>query len=497
MNKASLTLIGGVIIGIVLTTIINLTLMKTPGGTVTDSMEVSKPDKKEPLYWVAPMDPNYRRDKPGKSPMGMDLIPFYADEGGGVDAGPGTIRISPDVVNNLGVRTARAQMKSLHSEITTVGYVQYDEDQLVHIHPRVEGWIEKLNVKTTGEKVEEGQVLYEIYSPALVNAQEELVLALSRKNQRLIDAAKDRLEALQLPKEAIKKLMKSRKVQQNIAFYAPQSGFVDNLNIRQGYFVKPGTTIMSIAKLDQVWVEAEVFERQAAQVYKGMAVSMMLDFLPGKTWRGNVDYIYPKLDNKTRTLRVRLRFDNSDLALKPNMFAQIVIHVQNMEPLLLVPKSAVIRSGQSNRVVLALGEGKFKSIEVKVGRIDDENIEILAGLDEGEEVVTSAQFLLDSESSKTSDFIRMDHQLETESDELPMATTTGVINSLMKEHGMLNISRDAIEEWGRGPATLDFIADKSVDISNLNIGDKIYFTFKVQEGQFIVTEIQPLASFDE
>ncbi|VAW40658.1 Cobalt/zinc/cadmium efflux RND transporter, membrane fusion protein, CzcB family [hydrothermal vent metagenome] len=488
MNKAIIALIIGVAAGIALTILTKSVWMSTATEMTT---ETTASQEKKPLYWVAPMDPNYRRDKPGQSPMGMDLIPFYADAGGGVDEGPGTIRISPDVVNNLGVRTATAQMRSLHSEIKTVGYVKYDEDQMVHIHPRVEGWIEKLYIKASGDRVEQGQALYEIYSPALVNAQEELVLALDRKNKRLISAAKDRLHALQLPNSAIKNLIKTRKVKQNIAFYAPQSGFVDNLNIRQGFFVKPGTTIMSIAKLDQVWVEAEVFERQAAQVKVGTPVTMTLEFAPGKTWQGKVDYIYPKLDAKTRTLRVRLRFENKDLVLKPNMFTQVVIHIRTMEQLLLIPKQAVIRSGRSNRVVLALGEGKYKSIEVEIGIRDDNHVQVLSGLEVGETIVTSAQFLLDSESSKTSDFKRMNHESEDSDfqDEPPTATTTGVINSLMVGHGMLNISRDAIEAWGRDAATVDFISSKDVDISAFKAGDAVKFTFKVEDGQFIITDI--------
>tara|TARA_R110001592_G_scaffold363329_1_gene684187 strand:+ start:21382 stop:22749 length:1368 start_codon:yes stop_codon:yes gene_type:complete len=365
---------------------------------------------KLPLYWVSPMNPNYKRDKPGKSPMGMDLIPVYEEGGAGPGAGPGTIRISPDVVNNLGVRTAVVERKALHSEIQTVGYVAYDEDQLVHIHPRVEGWIEKLYAKAEGDPVKKGQPLYEIYSPELVNAQEELVLALDRKNQRLIQAAHDRLKALQLPKDTIEKLMQTKKVKQTIVFFSPQGGVVDNLSIREGVFVKPGTTLMSIGALDQVWVEAEVFERQASDVVTGLPVTMTLDYLPGRVWQGKVDYVYPTLTNVTRTVKVRLRFDNEDQVLKPNMFTQVVIHVRNLEDTLLVPREAVIRTGNVNRAVLALGDGRFKSIDVKVGRFGAQSTEILAGLKEGDRIVSSAQFLLDSESSKTSDFKRMDHE---------------------------------------------------------------------------------------
>jgi Cu(I)/Ag(I) efflux system membrane fusion protein len=500
--KNTTTLILGIIIGAAL--MVAVKIFWNPSEAVSSSPDSSESIEKKPLYWVAPMDANYRRDKPGQSPMGMDLVPFYADQGGGADEGPGTIRISASVVNNLGVKTARAMMMPLHSEINTIGYVQYDEDQIIHIHPRVDGWIETLSVKALGDRVEKGQVLYEIYSPALVNAQQELVLALARKNTGLIAAAKDRLKALQIPDSAIKDLIKTKKIKQNIAFYAPQSGFVNILNIRQGYYVKPGTTMMSIAKLDTVWVEAVVFESQAALVNLQTEVSMSVDFLPGQTRNGTIDYIYPQLDAKTRSLRVRLRFDNQDFQLKPNMFAQVTMHLRDDEELLLVPKSAVIRSGKSNRIVLALGEGQYKSINVDIGRIDDDHIEILSGLTQGEEIVVSAQFLLDSESSKTSDFMRMNHQdnvnqsdmeMDESSDNVLSATTKGVITSLMKEHGMISIDRDDIEEWNRPAANVDFIADKSLNISGLSVDDKVFFTFEINNGDFIITEIDKLSTF--
>merc|ERR1712137_1073052 len=241
------------------------------------------------------MDPNYRRDEPGKSPMGMDLIPVYEESSSG-DAGPGTITIAPNVENNLGVRTASVQRRSLHVPIRTVGYVQYNEDTLIHIHPRVEGWVDTLHVKASGEYVKKGEPLYSLYSPELVNAQEELLLAMRRGSDDLISAARSRLDALQMPNEAIQSLISSKKVRQTITFSAPQTGFVDNLNIREGFFIKPGNTLLSIGALDEVWVDAEIFERQSAQVTVGLPVTMTLDFLPGKTWEGEVDYVYPTLE---------------------------------------------------------------------------------------------------------------------------------------------------------------------------------------------------------
>ncbi len=451
--------------------------------------------EKKPLYWVAPMDPNYRRDKPGKSPMGMDLVPFYEDDDSGSEAGPGTVRISPDVVNNLGVRTARAKIDSLRSEIQTVGYVRYDEDQLIHIHPRVNGWIEKLYIKASGDPVKKGAPLYNIYSPELVNAQEELVMALDRKKPRLIRAAENRLASLRVPAREIKKLKESREVKQNITFYAPQNGVVDNLNIRQGFFVKPGSTIMSIGTLEQVWVEAEVFERQVSGVAVGLPVTMTLDYLPGKEWDGVVDYVYPTLNAKTRTLRVRLRFENDQELLKPDMFAQVVIHLDSSEKSLLVPREAVIRSGRSNRVVLALGEGRFKSINVKVGRFDVHSAEILSGLSEGERVVTSAQFLIDSESSKTSDFKRMNHGEEA----VPASVwVEATINNLMADQQMMNASHKAISAWDWPEMTMDFTVADEVDFGSLEAGMTLHLEItKTQEEQYRITKVHIPGADDE
>ncbi|MFE8069985.1 efflux RND transporter periplasmic adaptor subunit [Marinobacteraceae bacterium S3BR75-40.1] len=362
-----------------------------------------------PLYWVAPMDPNYRRDKPGKSPMGMDLIPVYADGQEGQKDKPGTVRIDPDLVNNLGVRTASARRAPFETQIRTVGYVRYDEDTLTHIHPRVEGWIEALHAKAAGDPVKAGQPLYAIYSPTLVNAQEELLLALQRKNRRLIDSARDRLSALDVPAKTVAAIEASGQVRQSITVFAPHSGVVDNLNVREGYFVKPGNTMLSIGKLDEVWVVGEVFERQAALVEAGDPVEISLDYLPGRHWQGEVDYVYPTLDTTTRTAQVRVRIANRDRVLKPGMFARLAIHPPAAESTLLIPREALIRTGAQNRVVLALGEGKFRSVPVAVGRVGERQVEVLQGLSADDTVVVSAQFLIDSESSKTADFTRMEH----------------------------------------------------------------------------------------
>jgi len=366
-----------------------------------------KKQASDPLYWQAPMDANYRRDEPGLSPMGMPLVPVYDESSEGSENGAGLVTISPQVENNLGVRTAVVEFKPLNIAINTVGYVGFDEDRLIHIHPRVEGWLEQLYVKSEGESVKKGQPLYALYSPKLVAAQEEFVLALQRGNQRLIRSAEERLQTLQVAQAQINALKKSRQPTKTIVVHSPQDGVIANLGVREGMFVKPGTALMSVGALDEVWVTAEVFERQAGALAVANAVTMSLDYLPGRQWRGEVDYIYPILDNKTRTVRVRLRFANTDILLKPNMFAQVIIHSGESTPTLQVPREAVIRTGSQNRVVLALGDGRYKSVMVTLGRVGGSEAEILEGLEAGDRVVSSAHFLLDSESSIDSDFKRM------------------------------------------------------------------------------------------
>lgn len=470
-QKFVATIIASTILGAVLTVISAPTLQLLgfnlfPNNGAANSTDESA--SKKPLYWVAPMDSNYRRDKPGKSPMGMDLVPVYAESKQQGTAGQ--VTIASHVINNMGVRTAKVVRGEMMTEISTVGYVQYDEDQLVHIHPRVEGWIEKLFVKAAGNPVEKGQPLYTLYAPQLVNAQEEFLIALKRNNKTLIIAARERLQALQLSDAFILNLEKSQKVVQNITFIAPQSGVIDGLKIREGFFVKPGTTLMSIGQLDQVWVEAEVFERDAALVRAGLDVSMTLDYLPSKTWSGIVDYVYPTLNPTTRTLRVRLKFENPDHKLKPNMFAQVLIHATGITNTLMVPKESVIRTGKQDRVVLALGDGQFKSIEVVIGRVSNDYIEIKRGLNDQDRVVVSAQFLIDSESSKSSDFLRMSPTVRSET-----VFTTGVVNSLMREHSMINITHEPVEEWQWPEMTMDFIVANEVDLSDVRVGQTLHF----------------------
>lgn len=359
------------------------------GATVTASSE------REILYWVAPMDPNFRRDEPGKSPMGMDLLPVYADDGGE----PGVVSIDPAIVSNLGVRTDVAERGVLSRRIETVGYVGYDEDTLHHVHTRVDGWIEKLAVNATGDPVQQGQVLFELYSPTLVNAQEEFLATLDSAVQGLADASRQRLLALGVNPAEVDRLARDRRVRRRIQVLAQSDGYIAHLGVREGIYVTPATDIMSITELDQVWVLAEVFERQSAWVQPGQRADVELDYLPAKRWRGTVDYVYPELDETTRTLKVRLRLDNADEVLRPNMFTRVTIFGTETGAVVHVPRAALIRGGKVDRVVVALGGGRFRAQPVEIGIESGDRVEIRRGIAPGERVVTSGQFLIDSESN--------------------------------------------------------------------------------------------------
>ena len=356
------------------------------------------------LYWVAPMDSNYRRDKPGKSPMGMDLVPVYADE----NAAGSIVSIKPEVVQNLGVRTAKAERTQLWRGIDTVGYVDYDESRVSHIHLRTEGWIENLTVKSEGERLKKDERVFDLYSPELVNAQQEFVTALSSANKSLIRASKSRLAALGVSDSQIKQIEKTRQTKQHISVYSPQDGVVSSLMVREGMFVKPSLNVMSLGDLSSVWLLAEVFERQAQWVRVGQAAEVKLSYVPGHVWRGKVEYIYPSLDAKTRTLKVRLRFENPDEGLKPNMYANVRIFGGPRDNIIVIPLEGLIRTGRDERVIIDLGDGRFEAREVVAGIESGDYVEIMQGVDEGERVVVSGQFLIDSEASMRAGIKRME-----------------------------------------------------------------------------------------
>ncbi|MCU8405754.1 efflux RND transporter periplasmic adaptor subunit [Vibrio vulnificus] len=441
----------------------------------------------EPLYWVAPMDPNYKRDKPGKSPMGMDLIPVYAEDLAGANDKAGTVKIDPSVENNLGVKTDSVTLAKLSPRIETVGYIAFDESKLWQTNVRVSGWVEKLYINAVGEQVKKGDVLFTLYSPELVKAQEELLNAKRTGRDGLVKGATERLLSLGVDREQINQVIRRGKASQTIEIKALANGVIASLNIREGGYLSPAQAVISAGPLNEVWVDAEVFERQAHWLTNGSQASMTLDALPGKAWQGEVDYVYPILDPKTRTLRMRLKFANPNGELKPNMFANITLQPVSDSEVLTVPKSSVIRSGGMTRVVLAEGEGKYRSARIETGREADDKVEVLQGLNQGDRIVTSAHFMLDSESSQSADLSRINGV------EAPAETAwaKGEITDLMADHGMLTINHQPVPEWNWPGMTMNFNAAQGVDLSALQKGQAIEFEMqKTDDGQYQIVAIK-------
>ncbi|EPW5498738.1 TPA: efflux RND transporter periplasmic adaptor subunit [Vibrio vulnificus] len=441
----------------------------------------------EPLYWVAPMDPNYKRDKPGKSPMGMDLIPVYAEDLAGANDKEGTVKIDPSVENNLGVKTDSVTLAKLSPRIETVGYIAFDESKLWQTNVRVSGWVEKLYINAVGEQVKKGDVLFTLYSPELVKAQEELLNAKRTGRDGLVKGATERLLSLGVDREQINQVIRRGKASQTIEIKALANGVIASLNIREGGYLSPAQAVISAGPLNEVWVDAEVFERQAHWLTNGSQASMTLDALPGKAWQGEVDYVYPILDPKTRTLRMRLKFANPNGELKPNMFANITLQPVSDSEVLTVPKSSVIRSGGMTRVVLAEGEGKYRSARIETGREADDKVEVLQGLNQGDRIVTSAHFMLDSESSQSADLSRINGV------EAPAETAwaKGEITDLMADHGMLTINHQPVPEWNWPGMTMNFNAAQGVDLSALQKGQAIEFEMeKTPEGQYQIIAVK-------
>ncbi len=363
-------------------------------------------------YWAAPMDPTYIRNEPGKSPMGMDLIPVYEEEDG-EKLPQSTIKIDPVTVQNMGVRTATVKRMELKKSIRALGTVTYDETKVYAVNLKFDGWIEKLFVDFVGESVRKGQALFEIYSPELVTAQKEYLLASAqarnlsastypsvRENaQRLLNAARQRLEYWDLEKGQIKQLEQKGQVRKNLTIYSPANGVVIKKDALAGHYVKAGMHQYEIADLSRVWVDVEVYEYELPYIKKGMPAAMELSYLPGKRFDGTVLFIYPFLNPETRTVKLRLAFDNQEGLLKPDMYANVYIESMIDAEALVIPQEAVIDSGLRKIVFLALGEGKFEPRPVTLG-LEGENstFQVLEGLKEGDTIVTSAQFMFDSES---------------------------------------------------------------------------------------------------
>lgn len=445
------------------------------------------------LYYRHPHNPSVTSDQPMQDEMGMDYVPIY-DDGGGA-----TVKISAAVEHNLGVRTARVKRDKLWRHINTVGYVDFDENKISHVHMRSQGWIEKLLVKSEGERVIKGQLLFELYSPELVNAQEEFLQAVRMGNKRLVGASRERLIALGISSRQIEQLTRKKQVDQYVRVYAKQDGIVSKLNIREGMFVTPKMEVLSLADLSSVWLLAEVFESQADWVATGQPAEVQLSYVPGKVWEGKVEYIYPSLDQKTRTLKVRLRFDNPDEELKPNMFANVIVYGGAKQDVLVMPREALIRTGKQDRVILSVGDGRYQQRQVVAGMESGDWVEIKSGLQPGDMVVTSGQFLIDSEASLKASLQRMSQpaaqktvptaDVDPQRDNGP-TSGHGVIRELDPTDRKVNMSHEAIPQLGWPQMTMDLRVDDGVVLSEFQAQDEVEFELRKSGDGFVIINMR-------
>ncbi|MFN3231333.1 MAG: efflux RND transporter periplasmic adaptor subunit [Alphaproteobacteria bacterium] len=473
--------------------------------------------EKEILYWVAPMDPNYRRDAPGKSPMGMDLIPVYEGEDTGAES---TVRIDPSIVNNIGVQTAQAETTSLNATINTVGRITVDEELAAQIHVRSNGWIERLAVRAEGEPVTRGDLLFEVYSPDLVNAQAEFLQALRSGRASIIKASRERLRALGIAESQIADLEQARTVSHYVQVYAPISGVVTSLKAADGMYVMPQTQIMALADLSRVWLISDIFEADTDRVKPGAEVKAWSAFEAGTSFSATIDYVYPDLNPVTRTVPARAVLANPKGDLKPGMFMTVRIETDTGGPVVTIPREALIRTGREERVILALGDGRFQPAQVVSGRESGGKVEILSGLSAGETVVVSGQFLIDSESSFSGATLRMapetgdralredpaaSTQLGSNAEDdshaghdMPMASEAsirhegmGTVNAIIPGERKVTLSHGPIDSLGWPAMTMDLSVAETVDLGTMAEGDHVRFTLeRLDAGGFIIRSME-------
>jgi membrane fusion protein, copper/silver efflux system len=370
-----------------------------------------QPKERKALFYRNPMNPAITSPVPAQDEMGMDYIPVYADADNSGGAA-GTVKIDPVTIQNIGVRSVVAEQRNLSRNIRAVGRVAYDEEHLSRLHPKTEGWVKELRVDKTGSQVKKGDILLSVYAPQLVASQEEYLLAL--KNEQILaespfpgirqgainlaSTARDRLELLDMAEHQILELERSQKIKREVHIHSPFNGIAMKVGVREGQYITPSTELFMLADLSKVWVYADVYEYELPWISVNDTVEMKLAGVPGRIFSGRLAYIYPYAEAKTRTVKVRLVFDNKELLLKPDMFAEVTIAASKQIDAIVVPAEAIVRSGTREQVFIVKDGGKFEPRVVTLGVTTDGMTQLLSGVEAGEEVVTSAQFLIDSES---------------------------------------------------------------------------------------------------
>lgn len=376
------------------------------------------------LYWVAPMDPNYKMDKPGKSPMGMDLVPVYGTDSGD-ENGRAIVTISPEIIQNTGIQTEKAHAARFGTDVRSYGLVTENVRKQHDISSRIAGWIEDLNITAVGDEVKKGELLFTLYSPDLISAQQDYIAALASGAGGRISSSEKRLKSLGIQEQALSLIKSKRLKLDNVPFYAEVDGIISKLNVKQGTYVQSGNQIAVIQDYSSVWINVAVAEKDIVFLSKDMRTEVTLPNLGNEIRTARIDYIYPTIDEASRTGKVRLVLDNADGLLRPGAYADVSFETTSVKRL-AIPSESVLRSSDGDYVVVALGGGRFQPRKVRTGVHNKGRVQILSGLNQGDEVVVSSQFMIDSESSLRESFRKMQKMqvqlssLEVGNDQLAM-----------------------------------------------------------------------------
>jgi|SRR5579859_4702850 len=385
---------------------------KSAMGSATTPAGPAKPGERKILYYQDQMNPAHRSDTPASDSMGMPLVPVYADEAKAVSGmPPGSVALTAQKQQLIGVRTAVVRKEEVFRTLSTVAQIMADETRIAHIHVKVNGWVDKVYVDFVGQLVQKGQPLFTLYSPDLVSTQEEYLIArrgktsldtspfpeVSQGADSLLRAARERLRLWDVTDEQIKKLDETGEVSRTLTLYSPISGFVLDRKVYSQVAVTPDMDLYAVADLSKIWALADIYEYEAPYVRVGQEAEMQLAYFPGKTFSGKVTYINPQVDPQTRTLKARIEFANPNFGLKPGMFAQISVKIEYGRQI-LVPQEAVLDSGTKQTVFVVRKDGYFEPRQIQQGARLADQIIVLTGLREGETIVTSGNFLIDSDS---------------------------------------------------------------------------------------------------
>lgn len=448
----------------------------------SENMATEASGEPEILYWVAPMDANFRRDKPGKSPMGMDLVPVYAGEQAPEE---NSVTISAATTQNLGVKTAEAVVRPWVKNITAIGEVVWDGNRINKLYARAEGWLENFNLNSVGQRISAGDSIYGLYAPQLVTAQEEYLQALRSGNRAQINNSQRRLLALGLTSKQVQQLKKRRQTLRLVDHRAESEAVVLSLAVAKGSYVTPKTEIATVVNTDQLWVEAFLPETDAAGLSVGDAVSVSLPAFPNEVLDAELDYIYPELDRMTRSVKVRAVVANPTGRFRAGMFARLRIR-STQEAALQLPSQAIIRMRDGNRVVVARSNGQFTVKPVRLGAESATSVVIAEGLKAGDRVVTSGQFLLDAEANGQQALERLTAAKTAEG--------TGTIWGFPRR-GQVRLFHDEIESLAWPSMNMVFDVASDINLMPFNKEDRV--RFRIQEtldGDWLLTAIEPIAN---